>query len=92
MDQINSHSSEAARQNLVRIVQRESKERYCDIVRHCVLACQVLEDHKLLFEVAKGCNEHDMSGEFYKAFAGCVSTFDFDNVRSWCVLTSQARC
>ena len=92
MAQFECQSSKSAREDLVRICTRESQafssrayktfdRRPEEILRQCIKACEVLQDHELLLKITEGCYEYDLRFGVYEAFIETLHTFDFDKVR-----------
>ncbi|KAI4120997.1 MAG: hypothetical protein LQ338_006620 [Usnochroma carphineum] len=92
MDQVKSHSSQSAREELIRICKRESKARAQLLGSQCVKACQELEDPDLLYEIAEGCAQYDQYQDVYKAFADCVEVFGFEKLQPCFDKLISAKC
>ncbi|KAL8778295.1 MAG: hypothetical protein Q9213_007482 [Squamulea squamosa] len=88
IEQVRAQSMEGARDDLVRICEREATTfvtRYGhledDVVAKCIDACQMLGDSNLLSKVVQACCQYEKQPEVYTALVMTLRTFDFEEVK-----------
>ncbi|KAL8774088.1 MAG: hypothetical protein Q9209_001196 [Squamulea sp. 1 TL-2023] len=88
IDQVRAQSMESAREDLVRICEREAttfvtRSGYLkhDVVAECIDTCQILGDSNLLSKIVQACCQYVLKPEVYKALVMTLRTFDFKEVK-----------